>query len=447
MTYTTLSNGKIYKVLASEIEYIGYYYGANGGNEDLKKAYTRIGNSYGRKPDFLINCELFDFNTRKPASDVVDEGKIHRLTECFGMAFVDHKKPVFSYRNNVNAPDYVGFYPQLIRNGKRDNFRVPAGLGGSRGRTALATDKAGNLYLALVPNNGTGATLQQVADGLIRAGATDGGNLDGGGSSQWYSPGGCTYTGRKLRGFVAVWCKQQASAPTTTSGVQIIKDYIPAGRLNRPGKSNPMKYITIHETGNTSKGAGAKAHASYLRNVGDKVSWHYTVDDSVIYQHLPDNETAYHAGDGANGPGNAQSIGIEICVNVDGNFDKAVRNAAWLVRKLMAEHNISAANIKQHHDWNGKDCPHNLRKGGWADFMALCKSGSNTTPSAPKPIATKTVQVKSALNIRQGAPTAFGINMSRIVGTYRNGERVNVYEAKAGWWRTDRGWCYGLYLK
>ena len=36
-------------------------------------------------------------------------------------------------------------------------------------------------------------------------------------------------------------------------------------------------------------------------------------------------------------------------------------NAAALVRLLMAEHSIPLANIKQHHDWNGKNCPATIR--------------------------------------------------------------------------------------
>ena len=60
---------------------------------------------------------------------------------------------------------------------------------------------------------------------------------------------------------------------------------------------------------------------------------------------------------------------------------------------------------------------------------------------------TKTVSVRTALNIRQGAPNALGINTSKVVGTYGNGERVTVYENRAGWYRTDRGWVSGLYLR
>lgn len=155
--------------------------------------------------------------------------------------------------------------------------------------------------------------------------------------------------------------------------MQIIASLISKGRPNRPGKAMTPEYITIHETGNYVKGADAKAHASYLRNTSAKVSWHYTVDDKYAYQHIPNTETAYHAGDGALGMGNSKSIGIEICVNADGDFDKACRNAAELVRKLMAMHSIPIENVVQHNRWNGKDCPKNLRIRGWNDFIKECR--------------------------------------------------------------------------
>lgn len=173
----------------------------------------------------------------------------------------------------------------------------------------------------------------------------------------------------------------------TDNGITIQQDIIPAGRRNRPGGRNPDVYITIHETGNTDAGADAEAHGKYLAGSAGEASltsWHYTVDDHAIVQHLPDNETAYHAGDGADGPGNTQSIGIEICVNSDGDFEKAKANAAALVRLLMAEHSIPLANIKQHHDWNGKNCPATIRAtpGAWEEFLALC-SGESEGPEEP----------------------------------------------------------------
>ena len=189
----------------------------------------------------------------------------------------------------------------------------------------------------------------------------------------------------------------EATQRATDNGIIIQQHIIPAGRRNRPGGRNPDVYITIHETGNTDAGADAAAHGAYLSSSAGEaalVSWHYTVDDHAIVQHLPDNETAYHAGDGADGPGNVASIGIEICVNADGDFAKAKENAAALVRLLMSEYFIPLANVVQHNHWNGKNCPATIRAtpGAWEEFLALCSEGSGQgepeepqQPAADKP--------------------------------------------------------------
>ena len=156
--------------------------------------------------------------------------------------------------------------------------------------------------------------------------------------------------------------------------MQIIQDFIPFGSKNRPGVKNPMRYITIHNTGNASIGAGAKAHSNYLKSstaINLPVSWHYTVDDKVIYQHVPDSETAYHAGDGS-GSGNTQSIGIEICENTDSDLFKATENTVDLVVSLCQKYTIPTKNVLQHNYWSGKDCPHKLRRNApysWEDFL------------------------------------------------------------------------------
>ena len=55
-------------------------------------------------------------------------------------------------------------------------------------------------------------------------------------------------------------------------------------------------------------GANAENHAKYLYKQATEgtfrtASWHFTVDDKQIYQHLPTNENGWHAGDG-DGSGN-----------------------------------------------------------------------------------------------------------------------------------------------
>ncbi|SDM14413.1 peptidoglycan recognition protein family protein [Sediminibacillus halophilus] len=174
--------------------------------------------------------------------------------------------------------------------------------------------------------------------------------------------------------------------------VTIHKSFIPASNKElRPGYSMDPDFVTIHNTANRSKGADAEMHARYLLNGagGRQVSWHFTVDDKEIYQHLPTDENGWHAGDGQ-GNGNCKSIGVEICENEDGDFEKAVANAAWLVRQLMDEHNISIDNVVPHKHWSGKNCPH-LLLGRFDDFKAQV-SGVKHKPAKQKKTKAKTVK-------------------------------------------------------
>ena len=186
--------------------------------------------------------------------------------------------------------------------------------------------------------------------------------------------------GRTDQGWVSM--EWMAAAPedgrVLDNGIAVRWHYISADRKNRPGGSVRKKWITIHETGNFAKGADAAAHGSYLDSDAaeqKRVSWHYTVDDHAVIQHLPDHEPAYHAGDGGMGTGNRESIGIEICVNAGGDFERAKANAAALVRLLMAEQGIDMAHVVQHNHWSGKDCPYTIRHtpGAWEAFLALCE--------------------------------------------------------------------------
>lgn len=140
-------------------------------------------------------------------------------------------------------------------------------------------------------------------------------------------------------------------------GVTFKEMIVPKGNDDiRPGYPMVPKYITIHETANTAKGANALNHAKFLdnqaRGTADRAaSWHFTVDDKEIYQHLPVNEVGWHAG---NKTGNYESIGIEIAVNQDGNYEKAVENARKLAAYLMNDLNISLDKVQKHQFWSGK---------------------------------------------------------------------------------------------
>ena len=91
-----------------------------------------------------------------------------------------------------------------------------------------------------------------------------------------------------------------ADRPEVTEifGVPVHTVFIPETLPGRPGIKREVKFIVIHETGNPSEGADAKAHSDYLLNGGEgTTSWHYTVDDHEIYHHIPDSEVSWNAGD------------------------------------------------------------------------------------------------------------------------------------------------------
>ena len=133
--------------------------------------------------------------------------------------------------------------------------------------------------------------------------------------------------------------------------------------------------VTIHETSNWSGGATARMHALYLWDAGrnNDVSWHYVVDNTTAYQCIPESEKSWHAGDTANGVGNASTISIEICDNSNGNFDQAMANAEWLAADVLYRHGVYSVSgaLFQHHDFSafGKNCPITIRDTGrWGEF-------------------------------------------------------------------------------
>ncbi len=64
------------------------------------------------------------------------------------------------------------------------------------------------------------------------------------------------------------------------------------------GEMSSVEFITVHYTGNMSKGADAAANAAYFVE-NNSVSIHYTTGNDGIYHCMDDNKGAYHAGDGA----------------------------------------------------------------------------------------------------------------------------------------------------
>lgn len=191
----------------------------------------------------------------------------------------------------------------------------------------------------------------------------------------------------------------------------------PRGSAARPGYTLTPQYITIHNTANASRGAGAESHGKYLQDAGCRqtVSYHYAVDDGLIVRIIPDKEVAWHAGDGGNGPGNRKSLAIEICENPESNLTKATDNAAELTARLMHSYGIPLANVVQHNHWSGKNCPHLLRAGKpytWGTFLqkvqgfydAAARPAARLYKATYGPVSAGDKQQVDALAQRQGVP-------------------------------------------
>ena len=159
-------------------------------------------------------------------------------------------------------------------------------------------------------------------------------------------------------------------------GIPLTVDLIPTGSEGRPGTKRTVRYVVIHEAGNTDPGTGASNHARLLASGGNgSTSWHYTVDDHEIYQHLPDNEVGWHCGDGREGPGNLTGLGIELCVNPEGDFDSTFDNAAKLTAYLLDAYDLTLEDVRQHYDFSGKNCPEQIRQQNrWEEFLDLVQT-------------------------------------------------------------------------
>ena len=164
---------------------------------------------------------------------------------------------------------------------------------------------------------------------------------------------------------------------TDNGVIPIEQNIIGYSSLHRPGVQMTPQYITVHNTANPNAGADADMHSNYMVSSNTHstyLSWHYTVDNTEIVQHVPLNEIAYHAGDSL-GDGNMSSIGIEICENADGSYRDAEENTEDLIAHLLLELNLDISRVVPHQHWSGKHCPHNMLDGtggsvGWDQFIA-----------------------------------------------------------------------------
>ena len=84
--------------------------------------------------------------------------------------------------------------------------------------------------------------------------------------------------------------------------LDIIDNITPLTNENRPGNIKPKYYVCVHDTGDASTYHNAKFWSNTVRDEMWEqgkyaCSYQYVVGNDGIYQQIPDNEVAWHAGD------------------------------------------------------------------------------------------------------------------------------------------------------
>jgi peptidoglycan hydrolase-like protein with peptidoglycan-binding domain len=151
--------------------------------------------------------------------------------------------------------------------------------------------------------------------------------------------------------------------------MNIVTSYI-SGH-NRPGKKINVRGVVVHWTANEGKGADAKANRNYFNSTDRYASAHVCVDDTNFVECLPwrkgEAEEAWHVGATSYKQAclsalnttypNDCTIGLEICVNSDGDFKKAYANGVAGIAMMLKEHGLGIDKLFRHFDVTGKNCP------------------------------------------------------------------------------------------
>ncbi|EJT1329315.1 N-acetylmuramoyl-L-alanine amidase family protein [Listeria monocytogenes] len=149
-------------------------------------------------------------------------------------------------------------------------------------------------------------------------------------------------------------------------------NYINKNQFSRPGyKLLRVSKIVMHYTANP--GASADNHRRYFRDLKERyASAHIFIDDKEAICIIPLNEVAYHANERSckltalqastsyyrGGNANLTSIGIEMCLDKNGNITAATFNRSVdVAAELCKTYDLTASDIIRHYDVTGKNCP------------------------------------------------------------------------------------------
>ncbi|EDH0830919.1 N-acetylmuramoyl-L-alanine amidase family protein [Listeria monocytogenes] len=219
---------------------------------------------------------------------------------------------------------------------------------------------------------------------------------------------------------------------TTVNGVPFRQNLVSSSKYNiKAPNAMKAKKITIH---NTYNDASSQKETDYCKNNNNEVSFHVAVDDKEAIQVVPFNRNAWHCGDGGNGYGNRNTIGVETCYSKSGGakYIAAEKNTIKYVAGLCVQQDIIASKdtIKKHQDWSGKYCPHRiLAEKRWPSVQqAIIDEYNRITSKNPNRHDGKIVDSAPLL-----PKMDFKSNPARM---YKSGTEFLVYEHNQYWYKT-----------
>lgn len=226
-----------------------------------------------------------------------------------------------------------------------------------------------------------------------------------------------------------------------------------------------MRAVVVHWTANTGRGANATANRNYFNNGSPapngrlrSASAHWIVDDRTVLQCVPDNEVAFHCGDKPLGhykpagvalmqgyrglTPNYFTVGVEMCVNSDGVWEKTYSNTVELVARLLIKHGLIPTQVLRHWDVTGKRCPEPFMDiDQWDTFLKNVQEEYVNKLAEYPNLENASVNTKG-LNVRSGPSTSHPV-------LYELGirEAVTIFDRAGVWAAIGEGqWAHSRFL-
>ena len=378
------------KIKKEEIDKIRLLYD-KGKRKTINQWYKETG------AHVIVNASLFNTNGTPIEGFVYDGKTISQSDWCTEGFGINYDGSVMFGKQNPWWLDFTVAFPMLVKDGKEYiNFQVGSGINGKQPRSVFSQTNNGIMITTIDGRTSGryGSTIEAMPEILIKNGAINSANLDGGGSTRLLVNGkiaNAPCEDRAVPVVLAIWLKSDSNTKEEKKEMDygLEFQFKQAHTSNfRVGRRDSIKYIVVHYTGNN--GDTAKNNIDYYANNKNlSASAHYFIDEnSVAWQSVKESDCAWHCGGQTyyhKDCRNDNSIGVEICgKNKNGSgkpatdsgwyfTEETVKNAVKLVKYLMQKYNIPIENIIRHYDVTHKVCPAPFvnNSSEWDKFKAM----------------------------------------------------------------------------